>query len=70
MPTDIGRDKLKHLQAQGAAVVEVLPSKQFEEEHLPSAISLPLGDLTPLTVERKIGPDKHRSIVVYCQGVD
>ena len=62
MPTDIGRDQLKQLQAQGAAIVEVLPSKEFEDEHLPGAVSLPLKELDGRAGEL----DRSRPVIVYC----
>ena len=70
MPKDIDRHEVQHLHASGAAVVEVLPNEEFENEHLPGAVSLPLGELTAERAQKQIGADKHRPIVVYCQGVD
>ncbi|MBV9898899.1 MAG: rhodanese-like domain-containing protein [Chloroflexi bacterium] len=70
MPRDIDRHGVQLLQASGAAVVEVLPTEEFENEHLPGAISLPLGDLSARSAEARIGPDKGRPVVVYCQSVD
>jgi rhodanese-related sulfurtransferase len=70
MPQDIQRDRVQQLQAQGAAIVEVLPSKEFEHEHLPHAVSLPLSDLRAESAERVIGGDKQRPVVTYCQGSD
>jgi rhodanese-related sulfurtransferase len=39
---EIDRDEVRRLIAEGAQVVEVFPAKEFEEEHLPGAVSLPL----------------------------
>ena len=70
MPQDIERGRLQQLQAQGAAVVEVMPRQEFDTEHLPGAISLPLEELTPESADDVLGLDKQRAIIVYCQGND
>ena len=70
MPHDIQRDRVKELQAQGAAIVETLPQDQFDHEHLSGAVNLPLKELRRETAERLIGSDKQRGVVVYCQGSD
>jgi rhodanese-related sulfurtransferase len=48
---------------EGAHVVEVLPSEEFEADHLPGAISLPLRNLE---TEAKAKLDSSRAVVVYC----
>jgi len=55
---------------EGAAIVEVLPREEFDKEHLPGAISLPLDELKPEAVEHALGGDHNRGIVVYCQSTD
>ena len=45
MPTFIYREEVKRLMAAGAQVVEALPAEDYEDEHLPGAISLPLADI-------------------------
>lgn len=70
MPRDIQRDELRRLQAQGAVVVEVLPREEFEHEHLPGAVSLPLDELRTESAERLLGTDRTRPVVAYCQSVD
>ena len=49
--------------AAGAQLVEVLPAKEYDEEHLPGAVSIPLKELTP---ERASTLDAARPVVVYC----
>ncbi len=44
-------------------VVEVLPREEFEENHLPGAISLPLRNLE---TEAKTTLDTLRPVLVYC----
>ena len=48
---------------EGAQVVEVLPREEFEEDHLPGAISLPLRSLE---TEAKDRLDPAKPVVVYC----
>jgi rhodanese-related sulfurtransferase len=54
---------LQQLIAGGAQVVEVLPRQDYEELHLPGAISLPLAELNAETARRL---DRGRDLVVYC----
>lgn len=63
MPTDIDRNALRRLVADGAQLVEVLPPAEYEEEHLPGAISVPLRRLNADTVStlRRDVP-----IITYC----
>jgi rhodanese-related sulfurtransferase len=70
VPQDIDRGRLQELQSQGAAVVEVLPREEFENEHLAGAVNLPLQELRPEKVSQLLGADKQRAIVTYCQGND
>ena len=41
MPREIGLDETRLLIDRGAQVVEVLPQKEFEEEHLPGRSTSP-----------------------------
>jgi len=63
LPTDIDRNALRRLGADGAQLVEVLPPAEYEEEHLPGAISVPLRRLNADTVStlRRDVP-----IITYC----
>lgn len=63
MPTDATRADVQRLLTEGAQLVEVLPPAEFEEEHLPGAISLPLKELTRHAARRL---DRTRSVIVYC----
>ncbi len=63
MPTAIGRDALARLVEAGAQLVEVLPQHEYDEEHLPSALHLPLKSLTR---ESAAILDPTRPVVVYC----
>jgi rhodanese-related sulfurtransferase len=63
MPKEIDRDEVRRLVGAGAQLVEVLPSSEYEEEHLPGAINLPLRQLEAHAIELL---DRNRPVVVYC----
>lgn len=63
MPTVIDLLQLEELLANGAQLVEALPREEYDEGHLPGAISLPLKELT---AERAAALDRDRPVVMYC----
>lgn len=63
MPTDIDRDQVRELMAQGAQIVDVLPREDYEEEHLPGAVNLPLRRIETEALDLL---DPSRPVVVYC----
>lgn len=63
MPTSIHRSELRRLLSEGAHLAEVLPKDEYDDEHLPGALHLPLRSLTSAAVPH-LNP--HRPIVVYC----
>jgi rhodanese-related sulfurtransferase len=63
MPQPIERDRVQELVRAGAQLVEVLPAEEFEEEHLPGAVNLPLKELNATTAARL---DRARPVIVYC----
>jgi len=63
MPQDIDREDLRRLVDQGAQLVEVLPAKEYAEDHLPGAINLPLRRLEK---EARDVLDLSRPVIVYC----
>jgi rhodanese-related sulfurtransferase len=63
MPTEIDRTQVPKLVERGAQLVEVLPTDEYEEEHLPGAISLPLRRLET-DAARVLDPT--RPVIVYC----
>lgn len=63
MPRDIDRDELVRLREAGAQLVEVLPREEYEDEHLPGAVSIPLGLIDDEARERL---DPERPVIVYC----
>ena len=65
MPTDLDRNEVQRLiDTEDAHVVEVLPATEYEEEHLPGAINLPLAQLDGPAADRL--RDSSRPVVVYC----
>ncbi len=63
MPTRIDRDRVEQLLEQGVQLVEVLPEEDYEDEHLPGAINIPLKTLDAASAPRL---DPGRPVIVYC----
>ena len=63
-PRPVARGDVQRLVAEGAQLVEVLPADEYDEEHLPGAIHLPLKHLTREAAEAAL--DRARPVVVYC----
>ena len=63
MARDIGIDELDRLLSAGAQLIEVLPTAEFDEEHLPGAINLPLRQVSAEGVTEL---DRSSAVVVYC----
>jgi rhodanese-related sulfurtransferase len=63
MPTPIERDRVHELLDHGAQLVEVLPADEYEYEHLPGAINIPLKTLDAQSTQ---GLDRDRPVIVYC----
>ena len=64
MPTSIDLKRLQKLRAGGAQVVEVLPRAEYDQEHLPGAVNLPLKQLDATTAAATL--DRDRPVVTYC----
>jgi rhodanese-related sulfurtransferase len=56
-------NQLLALQNRGTQLIEVLSRKQYDEQHIPGAISLPLSKFTSSEIARF---DKDRPVIVYC----
>jgi rhodanese-related sulfurtransferase len=63
LPTGIDLQQLERLLTNGAQLVEALPKEEYDEGHLPGAISLPLKELT---ADRAGSLDRDRPVVLYC----
>jgi rhodanese-related sulfurtransferase len=63
MPTAIFRNEVGKLLEEGAQLVEVVPSKEYEEEHLRGAMNIPLKEL-----DRETAAPLRREepVIVYC----
>ena len=55
--------EVKQLLEQGAQLVDVLSEDEFEHDHLPGAINIPLKQLDASTAARL---DRDRPVIVYC----
>jgi rhodanese-related sulfurtransferase len=60
---ELERQDVQDLITRGAQVVEVLPPEEFEEDHLPGAVNMPLYKIDTEAVEKL---DKNAPLVVYC----
>ena len=63
MATRIDLERLQELMADGAQVVEVLAADDYEEMHLPGAVSIPARKLDADTTAVL---DRGKPVVVYC----
>ena len=63
MTTHIGREDVQRLVAKGAQLVEVLPKAEFDEQHLPGAIHLPLRKIDARV---RASLNAGRPVVLYC----
>jgi phage shock protein E len=63
MAQEIDREGVRRLIEEDAQVVDVLPAKEYGEDHLPGAINLPIRRIES---EATRVLDRDRPIVVYC----
>lgn len=63
MPPQIDTDAALRLHRDGAQFVEVLGRKEYDAEHLPGAVHIPLRRLDAQAPEKL---DRNRAVVVYC----
>jgi len=63
-PRSIHRGEVRRLLAEEMGqLVEVLPAKEFSEEHIVGAINIPLKELDE-RAPREL--DRERPVIVYC----
>lgn len=64
MPASINHEEVRRLiDEEAGQLVEVLPAKEFSEEHIVGALNIPLKELdrrAPLEL------DHERPVIVYC----
>lgn len=64
MPNEIDRHEVERLLTDEAAqLVEVLPQAEFEDEHLPGAVNIPLKELNTETARQL---KRGQPVIVYC----
>ena len=64
MPAAIDRDEVtRRMRDEQAQLVEVLPADEYDGEHLPGAINIPLKMLDANTAGQL---DPARPVIVYC----
>ena len=64
MPSEVfSVAEVKRLLERGAQLVDVLAEDEFEHDHLPGAINIPLKRLDAKTVAAL---DRARPVLVYC----
>ena len=63
MPDSVAKDEVQRLLEEGAQLVEVLPREEYEEEHLPGAINIPLKELNRETAAQL---NREAPVIVYC----
>lgn len=57
------RSEVRALMDRGAQVVEVLGPEEYEEDHLPGAINLPLRRVETEALQKL---DTRKPVLVYC----
>jgi rhodanese-related sulfurtransferase len=64
-PVRVDLDDVRRLlHEHDAQLVEALPRDEYEVEHLPGAIALPLKELTAEAASERL--DRDRPVVAYC----
>ena len=64
MPSEVHHAaEVQRLVEEGAQLVEVLPPEEYEEQHLPGALNIPLKELNAQTAARL---PRDRPVIVYC----
>ena len=63
MPTTIEKAEVQRILAEGAQLVEVLPAAEYEEQHIPGAINIPLKQLNKTTAAQL---DRQKPVITYC----
>jgi rhodanese-related sulfurtransferase len=63
MSRPIDLEGMRRLMDEGAQVVDVLPAREYGEDHIPGAINLPLRRIEADATQAL---DPARPVVVYC----
>lgn len=62
-PINIGAEEVQRLVNEGALLLEVLPRREYEEEHLAGAVHVPLKSIDRRSMDAF---DRERAVIVYC----
>jgi rhodanese-related sulfurtransferase len=60
---EVSRQEVQDLMKRGVQLVDVLLREEFQDDHLPGAINLPLRRIE---TEAKTALDPSRPVIVYC----
>lgn len=63
MAQEVDREAVRRLMERGAQIVDVLPAREYGEDHLPGAVNLPIRRIE---TEASQVLDRRRPVVVYC----
>jgi rhodanese-related sulfurtransferase len=63
MPTQVLRENVRGLLANGAQLVEVLSADEYMEQHIAGAVNIPLSVMDEETTAQL---HKNRPVIVYC----
>jgi hypothetical protein len=66
VPTAVFRDEVRTVLEEGAQLVDVLPREEYEDDHLPNAINIPLRELDR---ETRAQLSRGSPVIVYCHAV-
>jgi len=67
MPTQINRDDVQRMTAEGAVLIETLPEGEYAEEHIAGAVNIPQK---MLTTQGTAHLTKDAPLIVYCYDLD
>jgi phage shock protein E len=63
MPNTVDLESVKRLLDEGAQLLDVLSSAEYDDSHLPGAVHIPLTELDAQSAARL---DRDRPVVAYC----
>lgn len=67
MPTNVTREEVQRMLAEGAQLVDALPPEEYEREHIAGAVNVHIRRLNKATTALL---DKKRPVIVYCHDTD
>lgn len=67
MPTQITREDVQRMTAEGAVLIDTLPESEYAEEHIVGAVNIPQKTLTAQATAHLA---KDSPLIVYCYDLD